>query len=130
MKLDREKIIAELTSYFQREPKIILAFLFGSLARSNQCSESDIDIAVYLGDEEDENRIWLEVERITKREIDLVILNRGSPLIAFEAVRGIPLSIKDRGLYLDFLLDISWEATDLMEFNMDTWRLREEMRGR
>jgi len=130
MKLDREKIITELKSYFQREPKVILAFLFGSLAKSNQCGESDIDVAVYLNNQEDENRIWLEVEGITGRQTDLVILNRVSPLIAFEAMRGIPLAIKDRGFYLDFLLEISWEATDLMEFNMDTWKLREEMRGR
>jgi len=130
MKPDREKIIAELKSYFQREPDVILAFLFGSLDKSNYCGESDIDVAVYLSNQEGENRIWLELERVTGRQIDLVILNRVSPSISFEAMRGIPLTIKDRGFYIDFLLEISWEATDLMEFNMDTWGLREEMRGR
>jgi len=63
-----------------------------------------------------------------KKEIDLLVLNHAIPTVAWEAIRGIPLAIKDRNLYLSLILELSWEATDLIERNIDMWRLREEVK--
>jgi len=55
-----------------------MAFLFGSQASGRERKASDWDIAVYLTKEERkvESNIWIEVERIVKAEVDLVMLNR------------------------------------------------------
>jgi predicted nucleotidyltransferase len=117
-----------LKNYFEHHEGIVMAFLFGSSARSKNSSESDIDIAIYTKGQINETKLWCELERLVKREVDLVILNRAIPTIAWEAIRGIPLVIKDRRLYLDFMLNISREAEDLIEFNLDMYGLREKLR--
>jgi len=89
------------------------------------CLESDIDIALYLKNKDNrlENKIQNGLERLLKKEVDLIILNRAPSILAWNIIRkGIPLTIKDRGVYLDFMLEVSREAEDLIDFNLDTWR--------
>ncbi len=119
----------ELRRYFENRDDVCLAFLFGSQSKSISCQESDVDLAVYLRNESNETQIWLDTERILKKEVDLIILNRAKPIISWEAIRGIPLIIKDYYLYLDFLLEVSWEAQDLIDFNIDAWKMKEEVKG-
>ncbi|MEW6606090.1 MAG: nucleotidyltransferase domain-containing protein [bacterium] len=126
--MDKSKI-EELRRYFEKRNDVCLAFLFGSQAKSVFCQESDVDLAVYLNDTSMETQIWLDVERIVKKEVDLIILNRAKPIISWEAIRGIPLIIKDDRLYLNFLLEVSWEAQDLIEFNIDAWKMKEEVKA-
>ncbi len=109
-----------------------MAFLFGSYAKGRATQESDIDVAVYFypktnrleWQEEthypDENTIWREVEKLTERESDLLVLNRASATVAASVIQeGIPLVVKDSSLYWRFFLTISSEAEDFREFIED-----------
>ena len=121
--------IETLKSYFATRKEIAFAFLFGSHARGTATKLSDVDIAVYFYPKErhpveyeeeifydGEHEICFEIERILKKEVELLILNRVSSSVAASAIRGIPLAINDWGLYLDFMLIVTTEAEDFMDF--------------
>ncbi|MGR3177052.1 MAG: type VII toxin-antitoxin system MntA family adenylyltransferase antitoxin [Candidatus Anammoxibacter sp.] len=135
-------ITEKLQIYFTERDDISLVFLFGSWANSWECADSDIDIAIYFKPEEKvmewessnfrsdaEHAIWLDVERIIGKEIDLLVLNRATPTIAEAALRGIPILIKDHNLYLDFLLRITFEAIDFRQWTEDYWKHKELMKN-
>lgn len=130
MKMDKSKgtIIKMLEKYFTANKDVILAFLFGSLSKAHYGALSDIDVAVYLKEGANEIRIWCEVERLLKQDVDLLVLNRASPIIAWEAIRGYPLVIKDRKLHLDLILELSEQAMDLIDRHIDMWKLKEEIK--
>jgi predicted nucleotidyltransferase len=140
--LNKEKIMGVLKPYFEQRADIVMAFLFGSCATGAFCGESDVDIAVYFKPRggrleweasgvryEEEAALWLDVERILGKEVDLLVLNRAAPSIAESAISGAPILIKDRGLYLDFMLRVTSEAMDFRQFVDEYWRLKEEMRA-
>ncbi len=100
-----------------------MAFLIGSIARGTVREESDIDIAVYFSTdkiemedtdnlhEEQEDEVHADLTRLLKQEIDLIILNRAPAYICDEAIRkGIPIIIKNQGIYIDYLLRVTDEA--------------------
>lgn len=116
--------IDELKEYFSGKDDIAFAFLFGSEAKGNAGADSDIDIGIYFYPQENrldleddvffdgEDKIWNDLERLTGREVDLVVFNRASSSICSSAyLEGIPIIIKDHSLYLDHFLI----ATDLAE---------------
>ena len=95
----------------------------------NATKLSDVDIAVYFYPErkhpieyeeavyyENEDAIWADMERLLKKEVELLVLNRVPATIAASALRGIPLAINDWGLYLDFMEVVTGEAEDFMDF--------------
>jgi len=140
--LNKEIITSLLEPYFEKRDDILMAFLFGSWATGKYCRESDVDIAVYFkpvsgGLEweefdaryEGEDEIWREIENLLGKEIDLLVLNRAASSIADTAISGVPVVIKDRGLYLDFMLRVTSEAIDFRGFVAEYWRLKEEMRA-
>ena len=121
--------IERLKIYFSGRKDIAFAFLFGSQARGNATKLSDVDIAVYFYPErkhpieyeeavnyENEDAIWADMERLLKKEVELLVLNRVPATIAASALRGIPLAINDWGLYLDFMEVVTGEAEDFMDF--------------
>ena len=129
-KLKNKALIEKLKKYFRGLKGVSLAFLFGSFSKGAESALSDMDIAVYLENPELEDKIWLEIERIVKKEIDLVIINRAPPAVVWTAIKdGIPLSIKNKALYLDLFLKISSEALDFIEFNLDFLNKREKAYG-
>jgi uncharacterized protein YutE (UPF0331/DUF86 family)/predicted nucleotidyltransferase len=127
-----------LKDYFSKREDVAMAFLFGSFVEKRQTEDSDIDVAVYLKPstkrlewEEmkqypQQEEIWSElVDILEKDEIDLIILNRANPTLAFDVLKtGIPLIIKDRALYLDFYLLLSNQAEDFSEFMKDYLRIK------
>ena len=128
-----------LKRYFRKREDISMAFLFGSVVKGSLTAVSDIDIGVYFipkGRSLDyenpsahyleEHGLWLDIERILHREIDFVVLNRAPATIADSALRGVPIVIKDKGLYLDFLLRVTRDAEDFRDFIEDYWRLKQE----
>lgn len=119
-------MIKILQQYFSKRRDIAFAFLFGSGAKGKMRKESDLDIAVYFQPERDleweefdktyknENRMALDLERLLKREVDLIVLNRVKAILADEILRkGDPIVIKDRGIFLDYFCIISDEAEDM-----------------
>lgn len=120
-----EQVLKTTKTYCNGIDNVLLGFLFGSYARQKSSKESDIDIAVYFDKENEKLEIKMQndLEKLLKKQVDLVILNRAPATLSWNILRkGIPLTIKNRGLYLDFLLDVSTEAEDFFEFNFDTWR--------
>jgi len=127
--MEREQVRQILAPYFANRLNVRMAFLFGSVERGVASTESDVDVAVYLEEEGAEGTLWADIERLVGREVDLVVLNRAPALIAWSAIRGTPLLIRDRGFFLDYFLEISEEAESLAEFNLDFWKLRDRARA-
>ena len=82
-KAQREQSITEAKKILEDHPKVIFGYLFGGLAKGYISSLSDVDIAVYLT----ENDVGLEIkmdllrqlgEVLKTDEVDLVILNTAS----------------------------------------------------
>lgn len=118
---NQEEKLKKLKEYFEKNDDVVMAFLFGSQAKERAVSRSDWDIGVYLTKEDRdlEQKIWLEIERIVLSEVDLIILNRAPATVADSCLRGIQLTVKDRKLWLNFLLKTTSEATDFREFSND-----------
>ena len=136
MEIDR-KLLESLKNYFEGRDDIAFAFLFGSAARGRVRREGDVDIAVYFEPDngleweafnktyDGENRIALDLERLLKKEVDLVVLNRARAVVADEIIRkGTPLVIKDRGTFLDFLCIISDEAEYVRDWLITSYEER------
>lgn len=124
--------ISKLKSYFEKEPKVVMAFLFGSVAKGRQINESDVDLAVWLKDGyslKDTNKIWRDAEILIGKNIDLIALNQARPTIGWAALRGEPIVIKNYRLYLRKMLEFSSEAEDFQEFVLDFWNLRKKLKG-
>ena len=132
-----DQILGVLKNYFERREDVAFAFLFGSSTRGKIRREGDIDVAVYFWPEKGvewenvrkryagENRIALDLERLFKKEVDLIVLNRAKAILADEAIRnGKPIVVKDRGLFLDFLCLISDEAEQMREWIETSYRER------
>lgn len=118
-----------LKTYFSNRTDVAFAFLFGSQAAGNATKLSDVDIAVYFYPERkhpveyeeevyyrQEDALWLELERLLRIEVELIVLNRIPSTIAASALKGIPLAINDWGLYLDFVVVVTSVADDFMDF--------------
>jgi len=134
---EKEEKISKLRDYFEKRTEVSFAFLFGSWAKDQKGLESDMDIAVYfrpkaniLEQQDTEayyeigNQLWIEVEKIVGMEVDLLVLNRAPATVADSALRGIPIIIKDRNLYMDFLLRTTSEAIDFREWIDTYWSLK------
>jgi len=123
--LESKKLKA-LKRYLEKEPSVVLAFLFGSFAKGREMEESDVDVAVYLREKERRKRIkiWLDLQRILQREVNLVLLDEApATLVASVFYNGIPLSIKDKKLYWELYLSKTAEAEDFLKFLEDFWRI-------
>jgi predicted nucleotidyltransferase len=129
--------LRRIRDYLLKRQEISMAFVFGSEANRSAGSESDLDIAVYFrptsGEIEwesqtrypEEDRIWLELEKLARKQVDLLILNRAAPTVADTVLReGKPLFIRDKKIFLDFLLRVSLEAEDYRQFVEDFYRMK------
>jgi uncharacterized protein YutE (UPF0331/DUF86 family)/predicted nucleotidyltransferase len=113
-----------LKRYLEKEPSVVLAFLFGSFATGREMKESDVDIAIYLKEKEKRARIYRELCHILEREVDLIDLEEApASLVSHIFKTGIPLAIKDERLYWELYLKMSNEAEDFLEFVEDFWKI-------
>jgi|APFre7841882654_1041346.scaffolds.fasta_scaffold48404_2 predicted nucleotidyltransferase len=138
---EKDRLIFKLREYLETKEEVVMAFLFGSWAKNQEGLESDLDVGVYFRPKtetlewqsdsyyESEKKIWMELEQIADREIDLLVLNRAPATVADAVLRGIPIVIKDQNLYMDYLLRITSEAIDFRACVEDYWRLKEEGRN-
>jgi len=127
MEISRSEIIEKVKSYSSGKKEVIMSFLFGSYASGNYCKESDIDVAVFLSKEGNDLEIEIqnELEKLLAKETDVVFLNRSPATLSWNILRkGIPIEIKNRKTYLNLMLDVSSEAEDFQEFNLDAWRMK------
>ena len=110
-----EEKIKALKDYFARRNDVSMAFVFGSRAKNSAVKISDWDIAVYFKplsniveresnrDYPEENNVWGDLIKILETDnVDLIVLNRAAASIASLAIKGVPLVIKDKKIYLEF----------------------------
>lgn len=130
---ERDEKLKKLKEYFEKRDDVVMAFVFGSQAEKRAHADSDWDIAVYIASENNsveweehkkeypqEQRIWKDCVAIVKIDrVDIVILNRAPVNIADAAIQGVPLVIKNRGLFLQFMLIVTKAAEDYFEFSKD-----------
>lgn len=132
----------KLKDYFEKRDDIVMAFLFGSFAKGQAIYDSDIDIAIYFKPETKaieweeektypgENQIWKDVEKIVKRNIDLVVLNKARSLVAFDVLRtGLPIVIKNHPLYWNLYSLAHSAALDFMKFSQDYRKIKERSKS-
>ncbi|GEA17687.1 MAG: uncharacterized protein PWR22_1484 [Moorella sp. (in: firmicutes)] len=127
-----KKIYKQLKSYFNEQQNIRMAFLFGSRARERAGADSDVDIGVYLEPgytRRDIYQMWNELEDMLGLKVDLLVLNETTPSLAWTALKGKRLFIRDQSFYIPYMLDISREAEDFQQFLLDWWRWRMKIRG-
>lgn len=127
-----EEMMEKLKSYFSERDDILMAFLFGSQAKGLARSESDIDIAVYFKTAnnqmdfesdshfENEDKIWLDLEKLLGKKVDLVVLNRAPAGVAFAAMNsGKEICVKNPDLRTKFILLASAVAEEMRDFARD-----------
>ena len=132
--------VEALKNYFNNRDDVAFAFLYGSQAKGNATQLSDVDIAVYFSPErrhpiefeeevfyKGEEEIWSDMEKVTKKEVELLVLNRVPSTVAASAIRGIPLAINDWGLYLDFMDVVTEESEDFMNFVINDYMERNNL---
>jgi predicted nucleotidyltransferase len=104
---------------------VVAALLHGSQATGKATALSDVDVAVWLDPSlSDDARLDLRLaltREIDSRQVDLVILNDASPLLAHR-VRQSGIQLVDR----DPVARIRLETQALIEY-LDTKPLREEL---
>jgi len=92
--LDIEEYTEQLRQLFATYG-VVLAYLFGSQAEEKAGPISDVDIAVLLGPQVDREQ-WFQVQldligELTslfhRNDVDVVILNEATPVLAYEVVR-------------------------------------------
>lgn len=107
----RDLVDAEaVAAYLADQPDIVAAYLFGSVARGRADKLSDVDIALLfderLGVEEGVERQLILVSELAgyaDREVQVVVLNRAAPLLAYQVVRhGILLYERSRAERIAF----------------------------
>jgi predicted nucleotidyltransferase len=93
-KLEIESYLPRITQIFAKH-KVVLAYLFGSQATGQAGPLSDVDIAVLLKSDVARDQ-WLEIQLdlaselatlFQRDDVDVVILNQATPLLADRVVR-------------------------------------------
>ena len=113
--LSLKKEIEEKIRVFLRDrQEIIFAYIFGSFSKSD--AFNDIDLAIYIDNhkllKDDatfyEVELSIDMEKIIKIPVDVVILNKASPQIVSIASRGVLVKDEDEGIRVDFIT-LNWK---------------------
>lgn len=125
-------MIDKLKKYFGTRKDVEMAFLFGSEAAGRAMDESDVDVAVWFRDDYDMkviNTLWKKLELLLHRNVDLIVLNQARPTIAWAAMRGVPLVIRNYRFFIQQMLMLSDEAEFIQDLTLDLYALRQKIRG-
>ncbi len=115
---DNSPVQERLASLLVDEEDLVLAYVFGSVARDRAKFESDIDIAVLGRQRLSAERRMTLIERIaavTGRAVDLVDLRTAGVLVTREALtRGRRRVCRDERAYVDLLSRMVTDAEDFL----------------
>ena len=124
----KNKLVENIKTVLIKYEFIEFVLIFGSYVEGTQTKMSDVDIAVYLSKDIDlltVGKIISELEKVTNRKIDFVILNNlysKNPLFAFEIInKSKLLFVRNSDLLVDYKT-----RTQLEYF--DTEKLRDASR--
>jgi predicted nucleotidyltransferase len=100
----------EIKDYLQKQDRVKLAYLFGSVAKQNAGKLSDLDLAIFLEESLDKvERFDLQLKLISDLEdilktdrLDLVIMNDSPISLNFEIIKAnYPLFIRNDNFKVD-----------------------------
>ncbi len=111
--------MAALGAAFAEDPRVILATIFGSAKDGTVRSGSDVDIAVLLSPALTPLEFYAFYVEMTARlstipELDLVDLNHAGSVLAFEALCGRRLFVRDPEAVATFSSRVAREYEDDM----------------
>jgi predicted nucleotidyltransferase len=102
--------MAAMTAYWAQQSGVVVAYLFGSVALGRADTLSDVDVAVLLEERLEGERGVDAQLRFTgglagcsERDVQVVLLNQASPLLAYQVVQdGVLLYERSRAERLNF----------------------------
>ena len=97
-------IVEKIKAIVSSEDNILFAYLFGSYAKGDFGSNSDIDIALYLKKDSFDYQLEIikKMQIATHKEIDLVVLNRAKNLFLIEDIINNSILLKDNQQRLEY----------------------------
>src|SRR3989344_4183933 len=132
-----KRLMLKIHDYLKDREEVAFAFLFGSAARGEMHSESDIDIGIYFVPEVDEleyesareyqneDQIWNDLERIVSRKTDMVVLNRAPIGLLYSVLQnGQKIFVRDERMLRRLWLMACSAAEDFREFVKDFVNIR------
>ena len=124
--------IEKLKIFFEKDPNVVFANLFGSSANGIVSQGSDLDIAVLFKDPPSPGKEYLNYyyklcDVIPEVEVvDFVNLNEANVILAFEALKGTTLCKNDPYKTAGFFSLVCREYEDVMGNLEHQKRLRKE----
>lgn len=110
-----------LRAYLSTQPDLIVAYLFGSVARGEARADSDLDLAVLFDDSvapldrvERQLALLLVLDQLTDDAVQITVLNNAAPLLRFEVIRdGILLHARSEAERIAFEVRVMQIYADL-----------------
>ena len=138
----RTGLVSRITAYLAQQERLVVAYLFGSLAEETDHRMSDVDVALLLPHNTDRAtafdtrlRVAAALEELCWRPVDVVILNHAPPLLRFQIVqRGRVLVERDntaRCLFEARTMSEYYDAKQYLDYQFSHLirRIREEGLG-
>lgn len=115
-------MVRRLSRFFEQSPEVLVcAYLFGSMARGTFTADSDVDVAVLYAEEPPATLegsgfdMVADLERLLKRRVDVVVLNRAPVDLVHRVLRdGILIHERDRSARIRFEVRSRNEYFDLL----------------
>ena len=118
--MDPSVKILEIQKILESEEDIVVAILFGSLARGDEGFESDLDLGISTEGDLTPDRKMTLIEQLaaaTGRPVDLVDLRNANPIIRTQILtKGRMLVKRDSGVYADLVRSMIYDNTDVMPY--------------
>jgi len=120
--MTRDQIATRIREVVERRPEVVVAYLFGSVARGTAGPLSDVDVAVLLRGEVDPFEVRLALlaelaEALASDDVDLVVLNQAPISLAYRVLRdGRPLVSKDEGARVRHRVEVVDRYLDMEPF--------------
>ncbi len=116
--MNEKSLLEALNASLLLNDNVIFAYLFGSFAKGEQTSSSDVDIALYLKDSSLDNQLQIiyELSKLLKRDVDLVVLNSVKNIYLLEDILKNSIVLKDDEKRVDFELLKEHEILDYKAF--------------
>lgn len=121
-----ESLIPQLCETLLGFAQVSFALVFGSAVQGRLRDDSDLDVAVYVDSEgaleieaerqvSEEADVQIALERVTGRNVDLLILNRAPATVCSAALlTGQPVLIRHEQLYARYFLAVTNVAIDFL----------------
>lgn len=108
--LKEQPALQAVMRYLETQPTVLAAVVFGSAAAGRLRPQSDLDLALLFAHDSVPDAFAALALRNTlavhaKRDVDLVVLNDASPILAFQAITyGQVILCRDRRAYEAYLV--------------------------